>query len=131
MKTWSILALIVVLIAACGEKEQNRIKPSYVVPADSMSEILAGIHILNARHQHRDIRKEKLQAYVIQDFQYYYDSIGVSQERYDSSFAWWSEDPEAMQQLLDKSLNILNSQVSQLKTEKKNRSVNRDTLEND
>lgn len=128
MKKWSILALVILLFAACSESEENRKKPGYVLPADSMSEILAGIHILNARHQHRDIRKEKLQAYVIQDFQYYYDSIGVSQERYDSSFAWWSEDPEAMQQLLDKSLNILNSQVSQLKTEKKNRSVNTDTL---
>lgn len=128
MKKWSLLVLSVLLIAACGEKEQSRIKPSYVVPADSMSEILAGIHILNARHQHRDIRKDKLQAYVIQDFQHYYDSIGVSRARYDSSFAWWSEDPEEMQMLLDKSLNILNSEVSKLKTEKKRKPVNRDTL---
>jgi hypothetical protein len=128
MKKWSIIALSILLFPACSEEEEGRKKPNYIVPADSMSEILAELHILNARHQHRDIRKEKLQAYVIQDYQAFYDSILVSQERYDSSFAWWSEEPEVMQQILDKSLNILNIEVSQLKTEKRMKSVNRDTL---
>ncbi|MDP4685338.1 MAG: DUF4296 domain-containing protein [Salibacteraceae bacterium] len=117
MKKLAVLSLSFLLFA-CNEKE-NRVRPAYVLPSDSMAVMLAEVQILNAEYQHRDVRRDKLQPFAVKQFDALFDSVGVSQVRYDSSFSWWSKDPDAMQALLDNTLNILSARVSEVKTRKR------------
>lgn len=117
MKKLALLSLCIVLFA-CNEKE-NRVRPAYVLPSDSMAVMLADIQMLNAGYQHRDVRRDKLQAFAIKEYDAYFDSVGVSKERYDSSFSWWSRDTDAMQALYDNSLNILSIRVTEEKTRRR------------
>lgn len=113
--SFSILALV---LFACSEKEV-RVKPSYVLAEDTMAIMMADLGIFNAELQHRDVRKDKLQNFVLEENQSYLDSIGISQERWDSSFAWYSKDLVLMQDIQDEALNILNAKLEEIKTKKR------------
>lgn len=124
MKYVSFFILAFILFA-CSEKE-IRVKPSYVLAEDTMAIMMADLGIYNAELQHREVRKDKLQNFVLEENQNYLDSIGVSQERWDSSFAWYSKDLIVMQHIQDNALNILNSKLEEFKTKK--RTVPEETL---
>ena len=117
MKKLAVLSLSFLLFA-CNEKE-NRVRPAYVLPSDSMAVMLADIQMLNAGYQHRDVRRDKLQAFAIKEYDAFFDSVGVSKERFDSSFSWWSKDTDAMLALYDNTLNILSIRVTEEKTRRR------------
>jgi hypothetical protein len=125
MKKLAVLSLSFMLFA-CNEKE-NRVRPAYVLPSDSMALFLADVQMLNAGYQHRDVRKDKLQAFAIKEYDAYFDSVGVSKERYDSSFNWWSRDTDALQALYDNTLNILSIRVTEEKTRRRLKSEAEET----
>ena len=96
---------IIFMLFSCREKT-IRVKPKNVLPSDSMALILVEVHMMNAAHPHRDVRKKKLQPYALKEYQAMFDSVKVSEQRFEESFDWWNDEPEDIRGILDETLNI-------------------------
>ena len=118
MKKLLIAIVLFGVLFSCSE-EEKRLRPATIIGSDSMSLILSEVHIINAMHQHREIRKNKLQPYVLKEYTALFDSIGIKPERFEESLSWWTEDPDSLEYILDEALNLLNEKAEEFKASKK------------
>ena len=76
---------------------------------------MADLHLLDAATRHRDVRKLGIQAHVKNAYFEYFDTCGITQERFDKSLDYWSEDNEDMIQVYDLTMEILSTRLADVK----------------
>ncbi|HAW21667.1 MAG TPA: hypothetical protein DCX14_15905 [Flavobacteriales bacterium] len=113
------LALIPVLILAACSSSEERIRPDYVIPEDSMVVLIAELQILNAEGQHREVRRKKWTDFVKVKQRAMYDSLGYDEARIDSSMNYYLDDYEAFQKLHEDAMDLLSERLAKYKAAKK------------
>lgn len=110
--------ILALLIVACGEEEKpSRVAPEGILPKDSMAYYLSQVHIMDAAMRHRKVRKGNMQSYAKRGFIEYFDTAGVSHDRFIRSLEFWAEDFEEMSEVYDLAMERISTQMVRLKQE--------------
>jgi len=113
---YGTLFCLLLLIQGCTSDEQKLPpKPANVLSKDSMAFYLSQVHIIDAAMRHRDVRKKSLQSQARQGFINYFDTAGVSKERFVESLNYWKENYVEMEEIYDNSMEILSTRLAVLK----------------
>jgi hypothetical protein len=116
MMRYGTLFCLLLLIQGCTSDEQKLPpKPANVLSKDSMAFYLSQVHIIDAAMRHRDVRKKSLQPQARQGFINYFDTAGVSKERFVESLNYWKENYVEMEEIYDNSMEILSTRLAVLK----------------
>ena len=109
------LAIIPVLILASCSGSEERIRPDYVIPEDSMVVLIAELQILNAEGRHREVRRKKWTDFVKVKQRALYDSLGFDEARIDSSMNYYLQDYESFQTLHQDAMDLLSERLAKYK----------------
>jgi hypothetical protein len=116
MIRYSLLFCLLLLMQGCGSDEQKLPpKPEQVLSKDSMAFYLSQVHIIDAAMRHRDVRKKSLQPEARQGFVNYFDTAGVSKERFVESVDYWKLNYVEMEEIYNLSMEILSTKLAVLK----------------
>lgn len=108
--------LIAFIFTSCGDEEKvARERPADVLPMDSMARYMSELHMIDAATRHRDVRKLGIQAHVKKAYFDYFDTCGITRERFDKSLDYWSGDNEEMIQVYDLSMELLSTKLADIK----------------
>ena len=118
MKAAIFIVSLGLLLTACSGETPREI-PSAVIQRDSMIILLAELQLINAKSQHREIRKGKLNEFVIEEQIRLFDSLGLNMQRFDSSMTFYLKDYEDMQSMHDEAMNLLSSKLAEITLENK------------
>ena len=102
------------ILASCSGSEE-RIRPDYVIPEDSMVVLIAELQILNAESRHREVRRKKWTDFVKVKQRALYDSLGFDEARIDSSMNYYLQDYESFQTLHQDAMDLLSERLAKYK----------------
>lgn len=110
--------ILCILFSACnGDQREVRELPRGILPKDSMAYYLSQLHIIDAAMRHREVRKSALQSYAKRGFIEYFDTAGVSHERFVKSLEFWGDDFEDMSEVYDLAMERLSTQLAREKAQ--------------
>ncbi|GAB5538698.1 MAG: hypothetical protein Salg2KO_08010 [Salibacteraceae bacterium] len=111
---YGMFGFALLFLVACSESELRQ-RPSDIIDPDTMARMIAEHHILNARSQDREVRKKRLTDFVKIDQQALYDSLHISEDRFEESMDYYLGDYKEMQKLHVKAMEILSTRMAELK----------------
>lgn len=130
MRIFAAVCLLLIM-ASCGNKKKELTpKPEGVLSKDSLAFYLSEVHIIDAAMRHREVRKKNLQKQAREGFHHYFDTAGVSQDRFVKSLDYWKDNYSEMEEIYDLSMEILSTKLAKLKEVESNDSIRNDTLNN-
>lgn len=130
MRIFAAVCLLLIM-ASCGNKKKElTFKPEGVLSKDSLAFYLSEVHIIDAAMRHREVRKKNLQKQAREGFNHYFDTAGVSQDRFVKSLDYWKDNYSEMEEIYDLSMEILSTKLAKLKEVESNDSIRNDTLNN-
>jgi len=106
------VAFLMLVLVSCSTKKETKTPPPDVMGKDSLAYHLGNIHFIDAAMRHRVVRKQSLQAQAKMAFIEYFDTSGTSQQRFETSLAYWRDDFEAMDEIYAKSMEMLSMKLA-------------------
>jgi hypothetical protein len=99
------------LMAGCSNNGTP--PPAGIIPVDSMSVILAEIHILEAYANYPSLQDSMAINYE-KSYEALFERTGVTRERYDISYDYYVQSPEKMNTLYEKVINALSERENMI-----------------
>jgi len=80
-----------------------------------MAFYLSEVHIIDAAMRNREVRRKSLQSYAKRGFVYYFDTAGVSHEKFVRSLDFWRQDTKEMAAIYDVAMERLSVKLAAAK----------------
>lgn len=110
-----LLVSFLISLSSCSDHEP-RMVPKSVISLDSMPFVLAEMQLFNATAQHRESRKLRFQSLVLEEQKAWFDSLHLSESRFDSSMRFYLQDPNQMEEIYVQAMELLSSRAAELQT---------------
>lgn len=110
--------LLTVICIACNEnKPYSNLppQPEGILSSDSLAILLADLQVFEAAIRSREARRDGLQDEARLAYLHYFDTSGISEERFKKSLDYWKNDLLIMEQVFDKSMEILSTKMAKAK----------------
>jgi hypothetical protein len=109
---------VAVLCLSCNERKSVSSlppPPRGVLSADSLAILLADLQVFEAAIRSRETRRDGLQDEARLAYLNYFDTVGISEERFKTSLNFWKDDLFVMEQIFDQSMEILSTRMAKAK----------------
>ena len=114
-KYLGILSLFVLLGISSGCEEEVKSVPADLIGQDKMVSVLKDICKTEARFQRRlSLHGKSNSELVFENYKMVFDENNVSLEQFKSSYSYYEESPDVMQQMYDSVIVILTKEQSEL-----------------
>lgn len=108
---WLIACLVVVILGACGGKDNSTAVADGYLPFDTMVTILADVHIAEAKATNaRSVDLETGKKLLLTDYEQVFFNHGITQKKFEENYQYYAADPKLHNKLYEKVIERLQQQ---------------------
>jgi len=97
MRSYIIIAIMLLSLAACKHSKPGK----YIIPQETLVPVLMDMHLTYAIQSSSELRKLAREVDSIDVYSYIFDKHNITRLRFDSTIAWYSQNPELFTDIYD------------------------------